>query len=123
MNETTRKVEQHRSLGERICATLRNEIDALGFADELPSPHWEEAQFTLQRDPALGEMSLEGVWLTEHGGKLGTIIIHHDDSFFAEYDIIRPHPTKGKWFIEAVSAWGRNENIKTEARLLPMPED
>ncbi len=68
-------------------------------------------------------MSLEGVWLTEQGGKLGTIIIHHDDSFFAEYDIIRPHPSKSKWFIEAVSAWGRNENIKTEARLLPMPGD
>lgn len=123
MNEAAHRAEQQRSLGERICAAMEKEIEKLGLTGEIPAPIWELAQFHIRRDPALGEQSLEGVWLSEHGGKVGSVIIHHDGAFFAEYDIIRTHPTRGKWFIEAVSAWGRDAGIKTEARLLPMPED
>lgn len=123
MNDAALKSDQHRSLGERICAALGGEIDKLGLTAEVVSPHWEQAQFSIKDDPALGEQSLEGMWLSEHGGKQGSVIIHHDRSFFAEYDIVRPHPSRGKWFIEAVTAWGRDTHIKAEARLLPMPED
>ncbi len=123
MNDALHKAVQYRSLGEQICTAMTREIDKLGLSSEIISPSWATARFTIQQDPALGELSLEGIWLSGHGGKLGSVIIHHDGSFFAEYDIIRPHPFKRKWFVEAVSAWGRVANIKTEARLLPMPED
>ena len=123
MNDTALMTEQQRSLGERICAALKEEIDKLGLAGDVPSPLWEEAQFSIKHDPAFGEKSLEGVWLGEHGGKLGSVIIHQNGSFFAEYDVIRSHPFKAKWFVEAVSAWGSDPSIKTEARLLQMPED
>ncbi len=123
MNDTALKTDQHRSLGERICTALREEIDKLGLAGEIPPPLWKEAQFSIKCDPALGEESLEGVWLNERGGKLGSVIIHHNGSFFAEYDVIRSHPFRAKWFVEAVSAWGSDPSIKTEARLLQMPED
>lgn len=123
MSDAAHTAARYRSFGEQICTAMAKEIEKLGFSSEITPPCWEEAQFTLQQDPALGELSLEGIWLSAHGGKLGSVIIHHDGSFFAEYDIIRPHPAKTKWFIEAVSAWGREANIKAEARLLSMPED
>lgn len=122
MSNAALKAEQQRTLGEQICAAMGAEIDKLGLSGQIPSPRWEHASFSIQRDPALGEESLEGVWLSEHGGKLGSVTIHSDGSFFAEYDIIRPHPTKEKWFIEAVSSWGRDTVIKSEVRLLPMPD-
>ena len=122
MDKATLKAEQHRPLGEKICAAMEVEITKLGFAAAITPPRWEDARFIVQRDPALGEESLEGIWLNEHGGKLGSVTIHSDSSFFAEYDIIRAHPTKAKWFIEAVSAWGRDTTIKSEARLLPVPD-
>lgn len=123
MSDVALAAAQQRTLGERICAAMAQEIDKLGLAAEIAPPRWEEARFRIQRDPALGETSLEGVWLNERGGKLGSVTIHSDDSFFAEYDIIRPHPGRAGWFIEAVSAWGRGETIKSEARLLALPED
>ena len=123
MNDTALKAEELRPLGARICSALALEIDKLGLKEHFSFPQWEQARFRVHRDPALGEESLEGLWLNEQGGKLGSVIIHSDNSFFAEYDIIRPHPTKAQWFIEAVSSWGRGDTIKSEARLLPMPED
>ena len=122
MSNANRHAERHRALGERICAAMVAEIDKLGLQSEIPLPHWEQARFSIHRDPALGNESLEGVWLNERGGKLGSVIIHSDGSVFAEYDIIRPHPQRKKWFVEAVSAWGRDHTVKSEARLLPVPD-
>lgn len=118
----TAKAEAQRQLGEQICSALGKEIEKLELTQAIGAPRWHEAQFSLQQDPALGDESLEALWLNAQGAKLGSVTIHADGSFFAEYDIIKPHPSKPSWFIEAVSAWGRGEVIKSEARLLPMPE-
>ena len=123
MSDAALKAEELCHMGSQICIALALEIDKLQLKEPVTLPRWEQAHFSLHRDPALGEESLEGLWLSEQGGKLGSVIIHSDNSFFADYDIIRPHPAKTKWFVEAVSAWGRGETIKSEARLLPMPED
>lgn len=122
MSEVTTVMEQQSELGQRICAAMGAEIDKLQLGENLNPPQWDEAKFSVVRDPALGEESLEALWLNERGAKLGSATIHADGSFFAEYDIIRPHPRKPRWFIEAVSVWGRNETLKSEARLIPMPE-
>jgi len=122
MNTTTESVEKNRLMGQSICQVLAAEIDKLELAEVFLAPSWDKARFSLKRDPALGKESLEALWLDENGAKLGSAVLHHDGTFFAEYDIIRPHPKKKQWFIEAVTAWGSNGKIKSEPRLLPMPE-
>jgi hypothetical protein len=122
MPEVDNMVDMKRELGQRICSAMAEEIGKLELDQEIGHPQWHEASFSLVRDPALGDESLEALWLNERGAKLGSATIHADGSFFAEYDIIRPHPQKARWFIEAVSVWGRNDILKSEARLLPMPE-
>ncbi|MDP3332876.1 MAG: hypothetical protein Q8S55_13000 [Methylococcaceae bacterium] len=42
-------------------------------------------------------------------------------ALYAEYDVVKQHPGKAKWFVESVTAWGNGENIKAEPKLLPMP--
>lgn len=122
MSDTATLTETQHKLGEKICAALTGELEKLKLEKEIPHPQWREAAFNLIRDPALGDESLEALWLNERGAKLGSATIHADGSFFAEYDVVQPHPQKSSWFIEAVSVWGRNDVLKSEARLLPMPE-
>ena len=101
---------------------LYEEVEKLGFSDSeiiLKSP--EEASYRLERDPSNSEFSLVGDWRNEQGMKLGTLLFHADGSFFVEHDIIKPHPTKPEWFVEAVNAWGNSTVIKAEPRLLAIP--
>ena len=51
------------------------------------------------------------------------LLFHADDSFFAEYDIVRPHPGNPRLFVEAVEAWGRGQDIRRDARMMPMPDE
>lgn len=115
--------EEVRTLGMNICLAMSREVEKLGLSAEkasLTAP-WERACFELQPDPASGQSSLVGTWKNASSQRVGMIIFHCDGSFFAEYDVIEQHPTKQRWFVEAVSAWGRDEVIKSEARLIPMP--
>lgn len=122
-NNLQERWEKVRVLGESICSALSKEVIKTGLPNEkalLIAP-WERASFELQRDPANGESSLLGVWKDANGQRVGSIIFHSDGSFFAEYDVVEQHPSKEHWFIEAVNAWGNNNTIKVEPRLLPMP--
>lgn len=76
------------------------------------------ANYRLEKDPSNGQYSLVGDWLNDRGHKQGSIMFRHDGSFFAEYDVVQPHPLKKSWFVEAVDAWGNPDEIKAEARLL-----
>jgi hypothetical protein len=122
-NNLQERWEQVRALGESICSALSGEVKKIGLTDEkaLLTAPWERARFELQRDPASGQSSLVGVWKNANGQRVGSIIFHCDGSFFAEYDVVEQHPTDQRWFVEAVSAWGKNDTIKSEARLLPVP--
>lgn len=115
--------EQVRTLGVDICIALSREVEKTGLSAEkaLATAPWERARFELQRDPASGLSSLVGTWKNAGGQRVGSIIFHCDGSFFAEYDVVEQHPKKSNWFIEAVSAWGKGDVIKSEARLIPMP--
>ncbi|MGD2118575.1 MAG: hypothetical protein PVG66_09460 [Chromatiales bacterium] len=121
--ELDRRYAQVEPLAERIAQSLQREIDKLGFADyelELLPP--ADAIYRLEKDTASGEYSLIGDWLNDMGLKMGTLVFHADGSFFAEQDIVLRHPLKPRWFVEAVNAWGKGEEIKAEARLLALPE-
>jgi hypothetical protein len=109
-----------RAIGENICKTLRDEVLKMGFESITIDPDFKRAEYSLSRDPSNGENSLVGVWRDHKGHKQGEILFHSDSSFFAEYDVIGQHPTKPQWFVEAVTAWGRDDNIKSEPRLLPV---
>jgi hypothetical protein len=67
---------------------------------------------------------LTGYWYNKRNKqrieRIGRLQFNSDGSFYAEYDVIKPHPQKVEWFVEAVTAWGKDDVIKTEARLLPM---
>ncbi|MES9865998.1 MAG: hypothetical protein ABW157_11705 [Candidatus Thiodiazotropha sp. LLP2] len=114
------KIEE---LAYNVHQRLYDEISKLGFSESevtLKSP--EEASYRLERDPSNSEFSLVGDWLNEQGSKLGTLLFHADGTFFVEHDVVKPHPTKSDWFVEAVNAWGKGGVIRAEARLLAVPK-
>lgn len=108
---------------QAICTRLKDDGERLGMPADS-APELAKAAFDLKRDTFTGEYSLEAKWKADsnsHRG--GSILIHPDGSFFAEYDVLLPHPDKPKCFVEAVTAWGNGETLKSEPRLLPMPEE
>ena len=110
-----------RLLGEAVCAALREEVRKLGLpADDFLREGIEGAAFELAQDPYSREETLTGTWRDADGAKLGDIMFHGDGSFYAEYDVVRAHPGDKRWFVEAVTAWGRDGTVKTEPKLLPV---
>lgn len=106
---------------EAVCRVLRGEVERLGFEqDDVSIGQLSDAEFWLDTDPGSGETSLMGEWRDDKGIKVGSLAFHFDGSFFVEHDVIRTHPGKPHFFVEAVTAWGREEMIKSEPRLLPM---
>lgn len=106
-----------------IVHRLTDEVEKLGIDPEtvrLQPP--DAAIYRLDRDPSDGSYSLVGEWRDDRGLKLGELSFHADGSFFVEQDVAIPHPRRPRWFVEAVNAWGRDGQIKSEARLLPMPD-
>ncbi|MGR8934702.1 MAG: hypothetical protein ACU837_09980 [Gammaproteobacteria bacterium] len=113
-------IESHRRLGESVCARLQQEIDKLGFlpGDRPAPPCYADADFSVVIDPYSGKQDLTGHWFDSKRSKIGSIQFHAGGTFFAEYDVVKPHPRKPQWFVEAVCAWGRADNIKSEPKLL-----
>ena len=115
------RIEAERRLAQAICGALDRELAEMGFPrGEVAVAGPGTAVYRLERDPSSGQDSLVGIWRNAEGGQCGQLLFHADGSFFAEYDVIRAHPCKPQWFVEAVTAWGRGATIKSEPRLLPM---
>ena len=110
--------------GNQICQAMTAAIGKLGFSDDLiPDINFTDASFDLNTDPYTQQQALQGVWYVDNQRKVGEIIFQVDGSFYAEYDVVQPHPQKKRWFVEAMTAWGSENEIKTDARFLPMQED
>lgn len=108
-------------LAMAIRDALQGQVERLGFAvGEVQISDPLAAEYRLERDPASGEDSLVGEWRDQKGQKLGNLVFHADGSFFVEHDVIRNHPKRPGWFVEAVNAWGRGDDIRAEPRLMPM---
>jgi hypothetical protein len=115
------RLEAVTPLALAICTALQEQIQRLGFppgALDIGDPL--AATYHLEPDPASGEHSLLGEWRDPRGQKLGGLVFHADGTFFVEYDVIRSHPRHPGWFVEAVNAWGRGDDIRAEPRLLSM---
>ena len=118
------RFSQVKQLADEIIKQMHEVALKLGFdASEVKIKPANEAEYRLEKDVSNGKYGLVGDWRDERGMKLGTLMFHPDGSFFVEHDIILPHPTKSKWFVEAVNAWGRDSVIKAEARLLRLPDE
>jgi hypothetical protein len=83
----------------------------------IPRP--EFATYRLLRDPYDQSETLTGEWRDMAGQLQGEISVRESGQVYAEVNVIRNHPTDVRWFVEAVTAWGSKDNIKTELRLLP----
>jgi hypothetical protein len=68
-------------------------------------------------DPANGLPTYRLWWPAPHSGQRGQVICNSDGSLYAEYDLCIPHPKRHGWFIEAVTAWGRDGAYRSEPRL------
>lgn len=106
-------------LGQRVCSVLEQEIVKLGLDDNAPPRvDFAAADCRLEKDTGSGEDCLMGEWRDDKGHMLGNFVFHADGSFFAEYDVVRAHPQQPRFFVEAVTAWGRYNTIKSEPRLI-----
>lgn len=115
----------NRQLAESICQRLTEEINELGFtkADIRHYPRYNDADFVLIKDPYSGEQNLACYWYDEtKKQRIGRLQFNTDGTFYAEYDVVKPHPTKTNRFVEGVTAWGKAEQIKSEPKLLEMPK-
>lgn len=114
------QIEKHKPLGDEICRELLQAIKKMGFSEsEIEgSLEFVKAEFSLIKDPYTTHHNLTGYWYGKNKQRIGNIQFLSDGSFYAEYDIVKPHPTQNKWFVEAMSAWGKSGQIKTEAKLL-----
>ncbi|MDD5033912.1 MAG: hypothetical protein PHE55_04070 [Methylococcaceae bacterium] len=114
-------MNEQKQRGVAICARLLSEIHKLGFLPEQLSqePVFEQASFETSKDPYSGKDTLCAYWKNPRGHRIGEMKFHGDGSFYAEYDVIMPHPRDPRWFVEGVVAWGRDDVIKGEAKLLP----
>jgi hypothetical protein len=115
-----KRVGQVRMLGEAICSAIEHEIQKIGFKHpETLTAQFDQAEFELTSDPYDGQDSLKGIWFNPQRHTIGSVLFYADGTFYAEYDVVRPHPTDRRWFVEAITVWGRGSTLKTEARLLP----
>lgn len=123
-----KQIDAKRAIGISICQRLRAEIDKLDFAkdESITYPYFDTAHFVLTKDPYTGDANLTGYWYNERNKKrierIGRLQFNSDGSFYAEFDVVKPHPSKPDYFVEAVTAWGKEDTIKTESRLLPLSE-
>ena len=122
--EISEHITLNRQLAESVCQRLSQEINKLGFdaAGIKNYPLYDEASFVLIKDPYTGEHNLTCYWYDEaKKQRIGRLQFNSDGTFYAEYDVVKPHPTNIRRFVEGVTAWGKAENIKAEAKLLPIP--
>ncbi|MDX1812845.1 MAG: hypothetical protein R3240_12895 [Gammaproteobacteria bacterium] len=106
---------------QAILAEFEANYQKAGFSGDL-IPDKENINYSLLKDDFSGEFSLQGVWNNSHGYKQGMLLFHPDGNFFAEYDVVKPHPKKKQWFVEAITVWGKESDIKSEPRLIPAVE-
>ena len=111
------------ALGIKVCDAIKHKINKLGFTEDgYDNIRFDQLSFSLSFDSFAKQHSLEGIWTGLRNNRMGSIIFHGDGSFYAEHDLIQPHPTDKRWFIEGIEVWGNESSIKTELKLLPVPE-
>ena len=109
--------------GVELIAALQEKIAKLNLpGDVITIPPFETARFTLEHDLYNGERTLRAAFFPSQTYCIGFLLFHSDGSSFAEYHVMRQHPARPSFFIEAVEAWVRDGKIQTDTRLAMMPK-
>lgn len=108
------------ALAERIVSAMQEEAVNFTATGEAPKIELAAVQFTRVIDPGNQLPGYEGVWRNARNERCGTLTINSDNSFYAEYDLFCPHPRDVRWFVEMVTAWGRGDLLRSEAKLIPI---
>lgn len=121
--EIRHHIQTRREYGIAVCRSIAEAIAKLGFPlqTRIDLPNFDAAEFCLVTDPFNQSRDLVGYWYDAGRQRIGQIQFHGDGSFYAEYDVLQPHPRKKNAFVEAINAWGDRGRIKTEAKLLEIP--
>jgi hypothetical protein len=123
MEQLEQRVAEVAEQGRTLLAALREKVAQLNLTSgEVIIPPFESAQFTLEHDLYNGRQTLMASFYPSQYYRAGFLLFHSDGSCFAEYHVMQLHPSKPHWFIEAVEAWVRDGEIKTDTRLARMPQ-
>ncbi len=120
--ETCRIPVALEKVAQRIVIALRQEAEKYTAVGATPKIAMSALQFTRVIDPGNQLPGYEGVWRNSRNARCGTLTFNTDNSFFAEYDLFCPHPRDTRWFVESVTAWGRDETLRCEVKLIPSME-
>ena len=107
------------ALAGRIVSALQKVADNYTATGTAPKIELGKLQFTRVIDPGNLLPGYEGVWRNACNERCGMLTFNSDGSFYAEYDLFCPHPRDVRWFVEMVTAWGRGETLRSEAKLIP----
>lgn len=103
----------------RVVQELKIEAERFTAPGTTPKIELSTVQFTRVVDPGNQLPGYEGVWRNARNDRCGTLTFNSDNSFYAEYDLFCPHPRDTRWFVEMVTAWGRDESLRCEVKLIP----
>ncbi|BCK87087.1 hypothetical protein MIZ01_0857 [Sideroxyarcus emersonii] len=106
-------------LVERVVAALQQEAVRYTAIGAAPKIEPSALQFVRVIDPGNQLPGYEGIWRNTRHDRCGSLTINSDNSFFAEYDLFCQHPRDPRWFVEMVTAWGDDESLRCEAKLIP----
>lgn len=124
MDDLAVQIAAKREFSELICQKMTECIENIGFPAGVISsyPDYQSACFELTKDPFTGLFNLTGLWYDPHKQRIGRLQFQSDDSCYAEYNVLKQHPSRPHWFVDNVIAWGKVNMLKTEANLLRFPD-
>lgn len=123
-SEIAQHIEAKRAYGQAVCDSIARSISRLGFPENIviKLPLFSEAEFSLLTDPYTQTKDLVGFWYDANKQRIGQIKFNCEGGFYAEFDVVQPHPRKKGLFVEAINAWGKQDDIRAEAKLLDIPQ-
>jgi len=119
LEETRQLPAELEPLVDRIAHALQMEAGIYSALDVALKIDLDSLQFTRVIDPGNQLPGYEGVWRNVRNDRCGTLTINSDNSFYAEYDLFCPHPCDSRWMVEMVTAWGRDDTLRCEVKLIP----
>lgn len=109
--------------GEAALAGARDRLARWRLDTRVRIPAWTDGRYSQRTDPASGLPSLRADFFSAGGQRKGHLLMHGDGSWYGEFDVCLSHPERAGWWIEAVEVWGSGEVVKSELRLLPLPDE
>ena len=106
-------------IAQRVVGALQHEAERFTNVGATPRIELSAVQFVRVIDPGNQLPGYEGVWRNSRNDRCGALTFNSDNSFFAEYDLFCPHPRDTRWFVEMVTAWGRDADVRCEVKLIP----